>query len=152
MYVFSLGSVCPNYTDHMHISSSSSFLPKNSMVYHVALFVRRINRALIGCSVPVNHRWLQVNDSVAQSNNDVVMEYKSNHRRIEYNKSLSTHHTRDHEHGQPLSNFSLKRHILKECCPSAAALSLSLQCWSVQPDNKALGQTHMCSIYPRLSD
>ena len=58
MYLFCLGSVCLNCTDPMHISSQifekQHGTPRGSVC-------GSINDALIGYSVPVTHRWLQVN-------------------------------------------------------------------------------------------
>ena len=57
MYLLSQGSVCPIYTDPMHIFSyffeKQLGLPRDSIC-------RRINHALVGYSIPVTHRWLQV--------------------------------------------------------------------------------------------
>ena len=50
--------VCPNYTDPMHIASQ--FFEKQRGLPR-GFVCRRINHALIGYSVPVTHRWLQVN-------------------------------------------------------------------------------------------
>ena len=53
--------MCPDYTDLMHVNFFTTVLKNPAwFTYHVDLFVGGQIHVLIGYSVPVAHRWLQV--------------------------------------------------------------------------------------------